>query len=54
MQRLHDDVDEGQVELGNVGSDLRVPVARVCIMATQQGVNCTDGLFMKEEHPVGN
>lgn len=29
MQRLHDDGDEGQVELGNVGSDLRVIVARV-------------------------
>lgn len=53
MQRLHDDGDEGQVELSDVGSDLRVSVARVCIMAAQQGVNGTDGLFMKEKNPVG-
>lgn len=53
MQRLHDDGDEGQVELSNVGSDLRLTVARVCIMAAEQGVNSTNGLFMKEENPVG-
>lgn len=53
MQRLHDDGDEGQVELSDVGSDLRVDVARVCIMAAEQGVNSTNGLFMKEENPVG-
>lgn len=53
MQRLHDDGNEGQVELSNVGSDLRVTVARVCIMAAQQGVNCTYGLFMKKEKAVG-
>lgn len=52
LQRVHDDGDEGQVELSNVGSDLRVSVARVSIMAAQQGVNSTDGLFMKEENPV--
>lgn len=54
MQRLHDDWDERQVELSHVGSDLRVPVARVCIVATQQGVNGTNGFFMKEENPVGD
>ena len=53
MQRLHDDGDEGQVELSYMGSDLRVTVARVCIMAAEQGVNGTNGLFMKEENPVG-
>lgn len=53
MQRLHDDGNEGQVELSNVGSDLRVIVARVCIVAAQQGVNGTNGLFMKEENAVG-
>lgn len=53
MQRLHDDGDEGQVELSDVGSDLRVSVSRVCIMAAQQGVNGTNGLFMKEENPTG-
>lgn len=53
MQRLHDDGNEGQVELSNVGSDLRVIVARVCIMAAQQGVNSTYGLFMKKENAVG-
>lgn len=53
MQRLHDDGDEGQVELSDVRSDLRVSVARVCIMAAQQRVNSTNGLFMKEENPVG-
>ena len=53
MQRLHDDGDEGQVELSDVGSDLRVSVTRVCIMAAQQGVNGTNGLFMKEENPTG-
>lgn len=51
MQGLHDDGDEGQVELSDVGSDLRVPVPRVCIMAAQQGVNSTNGFFMKEENP---
>lgn len=35
-----------------MGSDLWVSVARVCIMAAQQGVNSTNGLFMKEENPV--
>lgn len=54
MQRLHDDRDQGQVELSYVGSDLRVLVARVCIVATQQGVNSTDGFFMKEKNPVGD
>lgn len=53
MQRLHDDGDEGQVELSDVGSDLRLTVAGVCIMAAEQGVNRTNGLFMKEENPVG-
>lgn len=53
MQCLHDDGDEGQVELSDVGSDLWVRVARVCIMAAQQGVNSTNGLFMKEENSVG-
>lgn len=36
-----------------MGSDLRLTVARVCIMAAEQGVNSTNGLFMKEENPVG-
>ena len=53
MQRLHDDGDERQVELSDVGSDLRVVVARVCVMAAQQGVDCANGLFMEEENPVG-
>ena len=53
MERLHDDGDEWQVELSDVGSDLRVGVTGVCIMAAQQGVNSTNGLFMKEKHPVG-
>lgn len=53
MQRLHDDGDERQVELSQVSSDLRVLVARVCIVAAQQGVNSTDGLFMEEENPEG-
>lgn len=54
MQCLHDDGDERQVELSEVGSDLRVLVARVCIMAAQQGVNSTDSLFMEEENPAGD
>lgn len=29
MQRLHDDGNEGQVELSYMGSDLRVSIARV-------------------------
>lgn len=53
IERLHDDGNEGQVELSNVGSDLRVHVSRVCIMAAQLGVNGTNGLFMKEENAVG-
>ena len=53
LQCLHDDGDEGQVELSNVGSDLRVSIARVCIMAAQQGVNGTNGLFMEEENAEG-
>lgn len=52
MQSLHDDRDERQVELSNMTSDLRVPVATVCIMAAQQGVNSTDRFFMEEENPV--
>lgn len=53
MQRLHDDGDEGQVQLSDVGSDLRLAVAWVCIVAAEQGVDCTNGLFMKEENPGG-
>lgn len=36
-----------------MGSDLRVGVTRVCVMAAQQGVNGTNGLFMEEENPAG-
>lgn len=50
MQGLHDDGDERQVELSDLGSDLWVSVARVSVVAAQQGVNSTDGLFVKEEH----
>lgn len=53
MQSLHNDGKQGQVELSNMSSDLRISVARVCIMTAHQGVNCTDGLFMEEEDPVG-
>lgn len=53
MQGFHDNGKQGQVKLGNVGSDLRVCVARVGIMAAQQGVNGTYGLFMKKENAVG-
>lgn len=52
-KRVHDDGDERQVELSDVGSDLRVGVTKVCIVAAQQGVDSTDGLFMKEENPTG-
>lgn len=53
LQRLHDDGDEGQVELGDVGPDLRVSVAGVCVVAAQQGVDGADGFFMEEENPAG-
>lgn len=51
MQGLHDDRDERQVELSNVGSDLRITVARISIMAAHQGVDSTYCFFMKEENP---
>lgn len=54
MQCLHDDGDERQVELGNMGFNLRVSITRVCVMAAQQGVDSTNGLFMKEENPAGD
>lgn len=46
MQRLQDDGDERQVQLSNVGFDLRVFVTKIRVMAAQEGVNSTDGLFM--------
>lgn len=46
MQRLQDDGDERQVQLSNLGFDLRVFVTRIRIMAAQERVNSTDGLFM--------
>lgn len=52
-QGVHDDGDEGQVELGDVGSHLGVRVARVRIMTAHQRVDCTDGLLMQEKHPGG-
>lgn len=53
IQCLHNDGNEGQVQLSNVGSDLGIPIARVCIVAAQQGVNSANSLFMKEENPAG-
>lgn len=53
IQDLHDNWNKGQVELSNMGPDLRVLVARICIMAAQQGVYRTNGFFMEEENTVG-
>lgn len=53
IQCLHDNCNQGQVELGNVSPDLRVLVARICIMAAQQGVHSTNGFFVEEENAVG-
>lgn len=53
IQCLHDNWNEGQVELGNVSPDLRVLIARICIMAAQQGVYSTNGFFVEEENTVG-
>lgn len=53
IQCLHNNGNERKIELSNMGSDLRITVARVCIMAAQQGVNSTNCLFMKEKNPVG-
>lgn len=36
-----------------MGPDLGVLVARVCVMAAQQGVDGTDGLLMEEENTEG-
>lgn len=54
MQRLHDNGQQGQVELSDMRPNLRVLVTRVRIMTAQQRVNGTDGLFMKEENPAGD
>lgn len=35
-----------------MGPDLGVLVARICIMAAQQGVYRTNGFFMEEENTV--
>lgn len=53
IQYLHDNWNKGQVELSNMGPDLKVLVAKICIMAAQQGVYRTNGFFMEEENTVG-
>lgn len=53
VETLHYDGNKRQIELSYMCSDLSVTVAWVCIMATQQGMNSANRLFMKEESPVG-
>ena len=52
-QSLHDDGDEGQVELGHVAAHLGVDVAEFGVVAAQKGVDRADGFLVQEKHPEG-